>query len=59
MRHGKHGHRNELVFLLDELLQQDGINRNEYKQLNTMLAESIDEEMDIERDSEEEDELKK
>ena len=60
MRHGKHGHRNERVFLLDELLRQDGINRDEYKQLNTMLTESIDEEVDIEPDSEEEeDELKK
>ena len=40
MGHGKHGHRNERVFLLDELLRQNGINRDEYKQLNTMLAEN-------------------
>ena len=41
MRHGKHGHRNELMILLDELLRQDGINRDEYKQLSTMLADSL------------------
>ena len=28
-RQGKHEHRNELVFLLDELLRKDGINREE------------------------------
>ena len=41
MRQGKHEHRNELVFLLDELFRQDGINRDEYAQLNNMLAESL------------------
>ena len=55
MRHGKHGHRH----LLDELLRQDCLNQDEYKQLNTMLAESLDGEMDIEPASEEEDEFKK
>ena len=30
-RKHKHKHRNELVFLLGELLQKDGINREEYK----------------------------
>ena len=45
-QHGKHEHRNELVFLLDEVLRQDGINRDEYAQLNNMLAESLDEEDD-------------
>ena len=39
----EHEHRNELVFLLDELLWQDGINQDEYTQLNTMLTESLDE----------------
>ena len=38
-QHGKHEHRNELVFLL---LRQDGINRDENAQLNNMLAESLD-----------------
>ena len=33
-RQGKHEHRNELVFLLGELLPQDGINRYEYARLN-------------------------
>ena len=41
MRQEKHEHRNELVFLLDELLRQDGINRDEYAQYNNMLAESL------------------
>ena len=30
----KYEHRNELVFLLDELLRQEGIDRDEYKKLN-------------------------
>ena len=42
MWHGKHRHINKLIFLLDELLRQDGINRDEYAQLNNMLAESLD-----------------
>ena len=29
------------MFLLDELLQKDGINREEYTQLNNILAESL------------------
>ena len=41
-RQGKHENRNELTFLLDELLRQDGINRDEYAQLNNILAESLD-----------------
>ena len=40
-RQGKHEHRNELVFLLDELLRKDGINREDYTQLNNILAESL------------------
>ena len=43
-RLGKQGHGKELVFLLDGLLQQDGINREEYAQLHNMLAESLYEE---------------
>ena len=46
----KHEHRNELVFLLDELLRQDGITRDEYSQLNNMLAESLDEEDESTKD---------
>ena len=53
MREEKHEHRN------DELLRQDAITRDECKQLNTVLAESVDEEMDIGSPAEEEDELKK
>ena len=30
---GKYEHRNELVFLLDEMLRQEGINREEYEKL--------------------------
>ena len=37
-RGGKHEHRNELVFLLDELLRQNAINKNEYQRLNNILA---------------------
>ena len=48
MQHGKHEHKNELVFLLDEFLQQDGINLEEYTQLNNMLVESVDEDDDEE-----------
>ena len=48
MRQGKHEHRNELVFLLDELSRQDGINRDEYTQLNNILAESLESETETE-----------
>ena len=40
VRQGKH----QLVFLLDEVLRQDGINRHEYAQLNNMVAESLESE---------------
>ena len=40
-RQGKHEHRNEIVFLLDELLRQEGINRDDYNKLNNLLAESL------------------
>ena len=42
-REGKHEHRNEIVFILDELLRQDGITQDEYTKLNNILAESLDE----------------
>ena len=42
-RQGKREHRNKLVFLLDELLRQ-GINRDQYAQLNNMFAESLESE---------------
>ena len=45
--------------LLDELLCQDAITRDEYKQLNTMFAESLDEEMVLGLPPGEEYELKK
>ena len=47
MREEKHEHRNEIVSIVDELLHQDAITRDEYNHLNTMLAESLDEEMDL------------
>ena len=34
-------HRNELVLLLDELLRKDGIDREEYTLLSTILAEPL------------------
>ena len=40
-RQGKHNNRNEIVFLLDELLRQEGITREEYTKLNNILAESV------------------
>ena len=48
MRKGKHEHRNKLVFLSDELLRQDSVNRDEYTQLNDMLTESLESEKGIE-----------
>ena len=46
---GKHEHRKELVFLFNELLWQEGINWDEYAQLNNILTESLDDgEEDIE-----------
>ena len=52
IQEGKHEHRNELEFLLDELLRQEGIDRDQYKQLNTMPAESLDEEDDDAKEEE-------
>ena len=40
-----------------ELLREDASTRDECKQLNTMLAESLDEEMDLELPDSEGDEL--
>ena len=42
MRKGKHENRNELEFLLDELLRQAAIDPTEYTQLNTRLTEAED-----------------
>ena len=53
MRHNQHQHRNELVFLLDELLRQDAISRETYTQLNYMLAQSLDGNKDENDDDEE------
>ena len=59
-RQGKHEHRNELVFLLKELLRQQGIGSKEYTILNNILAKSLgsriaDEEANVEGDSFEKD----
>ena len=35
----KYEHRNELVFLLDEMLRQNGISREEYEKLNNKIVE--------------------
>ena len=39
---GRHEHRNELVALLDELLRQNGISREEYTRRNNVIAKSLD-----------------
>ena len=60
VRKGKHENRNELEFLLDELLPQGAIDPTEYTQLNTGLTEeedlTIDKEEEEEGEEEEEDE---
>ena len=64
-RYGKHEHRNEIVFILDELLRQEAISRETYTQVNNILAESLDEDdgdtkdLDVDTGDEEEDEVKK
>ena len=50
---GKHGHRNELVFLLDEMLRREAITRDEYRRSNNQITASLNE-----VDGEEEDSLK-
>ena len=53
IREGMHKHRNEVEFLLGELLRQEGIDRDQYKQLNNTLAESFDgEDGDVKEDAE-------
>ena len=42
MRHNKHEHRNELMFLLGEMLRQGAITPTEYTRLNTSLTEAAD-----------------
>ena len=42
MRHNKHEHTNDLVFLLDEMLRLGAITPTEYTQLNTSLTEAAD-----------------
>ena len=59
MRHNKHEHTNELVFLLDEMLRQGAITPIEYTQLNTSLTEAADlgtdeEEKEEDRDDDDE-----
>ena len=39
---GRHEHRNELVALLDELLRQNDISREEYTRRNNVIAKSLD-----------------
>ena len=43
MRDKKHENRNELVFILDELLRQKAISHEAYTQVNNLLAESLGE----------------
>ena len=42
MRHNKHEHTNELMFLLDEMLRQGAITPTEYAQLNPSLTAAAD-----------------
>ena len=56
VRKGKHENRNELEFLLDELLRQGALDPSEYTQLNTRLTEEEDLTTDKEEKEEEEEE---
>ena len=56
VRKGKQESRNELEFLLDELLRQGAIDATEYTQLNTRLTEEEDLTIDKEEKEEEEEE---
>ena len=56
VRKKKHENRNELEFLLDELLRQGAIDPSEYTQLNTRLTEEEDLTTDKEEEEEEEEE---
>ena len=56
VRKKKHENRNELEFLLDELLRQNVIDPTEYTQLNTRLTEAEDLTTDKEEEEEAEDE---
>jgi len=55
----KYEHRNELVFLLDELLRREGIDRDEYKKLNNEIVSIAEKEEEEEEEEEEEDDLEK
>ena len=59
VRKGKHENRNELEFLMDELLRQGALDPNEYTQLNTRLTEEEDLTTDKEEKEEEEDKEEK
>ena len=54
IRKKKHENRNELVFILDELLRQEAISQETYTQVNNLLAGSLgddgSEEMDVDAD---------
>ena len=54
VRKKKHENRNELEFLLDELLRQGAIDPTEYTQLNIRLTEAEDLTTDKEEKEEEE-----
>ena len=56
VRKKKHENRNELEFLLDELLRQGALDPSEYTQLNTRLTEEEDLTTDKEEKEEEEEE---
>ena len=53
-REKKYKHRNELVFLLDELLRKSGITLDTYKQVNNLLAQSLGSDIEDEETSTEE-----
>ena len=54
VREKKHENRNELEFLLDEMLRHDAIDPTEYTQLNTRLSEAEDQMIDKEEKAESE-----
>ena len=57
VRKGKHENRNELEFILDEMLRQGDIDPTEYKTLNIRLTEVED--LMTDKEKKEEEEVKK
>ena len=52
-REAKHEHRNEIVFILDELLRRDGISGHDFSKMNNLLAQSLPDDSDVSGEEEE------